>query len=429
MINEKSLSALRKAQWTSDFKQPLYRGYAFSCIPNTITKLLTGTGQNTLPVDAVCGRWETFNCAILFLIDGFGWEFFEGFASKYPFLSRFSKEGVASKISAEFPSTTAAHITSINTGKEVGETGIYEWFYYEPIADRMIAPLLFSNAGDHESGTLLKEGFTGEQMFPFETVYQKLSKKNVRSLVMQQESIAHSPYSKAMFAGADLFAYVHFSEALDRLVSLCQAPFKDPTYIFVYFGDIDSMGHRHGITSSQFADSIDSCWTMIEHRFWQKLSSCPNRIAAMFTADHGMTPVNPKTTVLLNQICPQLSPMVKKNRNGMPLVPAGSCRDFFLHIESRYLDEAQGLLQDKLKGIADVVFTDTLLNAGFFGEKPPSKRLKERIGNLVVLPYLNEGVFWWFEKHRLEQHFYAAHGGLTADEMESIFLFTKLGKI
>lgn len=429
MINDKSFSALEKAQWTPYFKRPLYRDYAFSCLPNTILKLLTGTGENTLAVDTVCGHWDKFNCAILFLIDGFGWEFFEGFASKYPFLSRFKHEGAASKISAQFPSTTAAQVTSINTGLEVGETGIYEWFYYEPIADRMIAPLLFSHAGDHESGTLLKEGLTPEKLFPFETIYQKLSKKKVRSIVMQQESIAHSPYSQAMLSGADIFPYSHFSDALDRLVSLCSHPLKDPTYIFVYFGDIDAMGHRHGITSPQFADSIDDCWTMIENRFWQKLSSCPNRIATMFTSDHGMTPVSPQTTVLLNKVCPQLAQMIKKNRNGLPLVPAGSCRDFFLHLEKEYLGEAQGLLKEKLKGVADVVFTDELLSSGFFGAKTPSKRLKDRIGNLLILPYPKESVFWWFEKHRLEQHFYAAHGGLTADEMESIFLFTKLERI
>ena len=362
------------------------------------------------------------------MVDGFGWEFFEGFASKYPFLHRFANEGIASKISAEFPSTTAAHITSINTGKEVGQTGIYEWFYYEPIVDRMIAPLLFSYAGDHQAGTLIKDGFTSEQLFPFETIYQKLAKMNVRSLVIQHESIAHSPYSKALLSGADILSYTCFTEALDRLTDLCNQPLSKPTYIFVYFGDIDSMGHRHGITSSQFADSVDFFWTTIENRFWQKLSSCPNKIAIMFTSDHGMTPVNPKKTLLLNRICPKLVSMVKKDRNGELLVPAGSCRDFFLHILEDSIDEALNLLKIKLKGIADVILTKDLISEGFFGAKPPLKRLKERVGNLVVLPYLNESVFWEFEKHRLEQHFYAAHGGLTPDEMESIFLFTQLGR-
>ncbi len=427
MINPKSISALKKAKWTSHFKRPLYDTYAFSCLPNTISKLLTGKGENTLPGDAVGGSFEKFDCAILFLIDGFGWEFFEGYSSKYPFLERFAKEGAASKISSQFPSTTAAHITSINTGKEVGETGIYEWFYYEPLVDRMIAPLLFSYAGDHESGTLLKDGFSSAEIFPFETVYQKLAKKGVKSVVFQQEGIAHSPYSKALLKGADVIPFVHFPEALDALVALCKKPFKEPTYIFVYFGDIDAMGHRHGIPSEQFASSVDFCWNAIENRFWQKLSPCPNKTAVMFTADHGMTPVDPKTTILLNKVCPELERMVMKNRDGLPLVPAGSCRDFFLHIDAKRLTEAQTLLEKQLCGVADVILVQELLAQNFFGSKPPSKRLKDRIGNLVVLPYQNESVFWKFEGRRLEQHFYAAHGGLTPDEMESIFLFTTLG--
>lgn len=427
MINDQSLSALKKAKWTSHFNRPLYDTYAFSSIPGTLSRLLTGRASKALPAEAVGGAFEKFDCAILFLIDGFGWELFEGYLSKYPFLKRFEKEGVASKISSQFPSTTAAHITSINTGKEVGETGIYEWFYYEPLVDRMIAPLLFSYAGDHESGTLLRDGYAPDEIFPFETIYQKLAKKGVRSIVLQQEGIAHSPYSKALLAGADVIPFIHFPDALDMLVQLCAQPFKEPTYFFFYFGDIDSKGHRHGIVSLQFADAVDDCWNAIESRFWQKMAKCPNKTAVMFTADHGMSPVDPKTTVLLNKVCPEISKMVKKNRNGLPLVPAGSCRDFFMHIEVGKLEEAQALLEKQLKGVADVVLVQELLRQNFFGSKPASKRLKERIGNLVVLPFQKESVFWGFEKHHLEQHFYAAHGGLTPEEMESIFLFTTLG--
>ncbi len=424
MINKESLSVLKKAKWTSHFKRPLYDSYAFSCIPDTISKLLTGQGENRLPAQAVGGTFEKFDCAILFLIDAFGWEFFEGYLSKYPFLNRFITEGVASKISSQFPSTTAAHITSINTGMEVGETGIYEWFYYEPLVDRMIAPLLFSYAGEHESDTLLKSGYCAADIFPFETVYQKLAKKGVRSIVMQQEGIAHSAYSKTLLLGAEIIPFVHFTEALDRLVQLCKQPMETPTYIFIYTGDIDAMGHRHGITSPQFADAVEICWISIENRFWQKLSECPNKVAILCTADHGMTPVDPKSTILLNKICPKLEKMIKKNREGLPLIPAGSCRDFFMHIEEKDLQEAQNLLQGQLKGAAEVVLVEDLLKQHFFGRGSPSKRLKDRVGNLVVLPYQNESVFWKFEHHRHEQHFYGAHGGLSQDEMESIFLFT-----
>lgn len=426
MLNAQSLAALENNGWTSHFRRPLYDGYAFSCIPDTVEKLLTGQGEQPLPPEAVGGKFETFNCTILFLIDGFGWEFFEGFSSGFPFLTRFLKEGTASKISSEFPSTTAAHVTSLHTGKQVAETGIYEWFYYEPLVDRMIAPLLFSYAGDHVNGTLKRDGYLPEVIFPFETVYQKLNRKGVRSIVMQQEEIAHSPYSNALIAGAEVIPYGHFPEALDALVAMCSQPFSQPTYIFVYHGNIDAEGHRHGITSPQFSDAVTQCWTALESHFWQKLSGCPNKTAVICTADHGMTPVDPKTTVLLNRICPELETMICKNRNGIPLVPAGSCRDFFLHVEDP--EEAKQVLDRQLKGKADVVFVKELLEGGFFGSRPVSKRLQERVGNLVVLPYLGESVFWKFEKHRLEQHFYAAHGGLTPNEMESIFLFAPLGR-
>ena len=428
MINEESLLALSQAQWTPHFKRPLYEDYAFSCLVSTISKLLTGEGENPLSPQAVGGSYKRYDCVVLFLIDGFGWSFFETYRHQYPALQRFVEKGVASQISSEFPSTTAAHLTTLHTGQEVGQTGIYEWFQYEPLVDEMVAPVLVSYAGDYDVGRLVKEGYPLEALFPFETVYQKLAKKGVRSLVFQQDKIANSAYSKALLAGAEVIPFGPFSEVLDLIVQRLHQPCEEPTYLFIYFGEIDAVGHRQGITSPQFEEAMRACWSAVEERLWKKLEHLPNRTALLFTADHGMTAVDPKTTILLNRLCPELPNRIKKNKRGELLIPAGSCRDFFLHIEEEFLHQTQRELQEKLHGVADVVFTQELLEKGFFGSKPVSQRLKERIGNLVVLPYKGENVFWHFEKHRFEQHFYGAHGGLTAEEMESIFLFADLSE-
>jgi hypothetical protein len=372
-----------------------------------------------LPADTVGGKFERYDCVVLFLVDGFGWEFFERFSDKLPFLQRFESEGIASKISAQFPSTTAAHVTTINTGQEVGLTGIYEWFYYEPLIQEMISPLLFSYAGDHVPETLLRAGFDAQTIFPFETFYQKLGKEGVKSIVMQQAAIAHSAYSSAMLKGAENIPYTHFTQALERLGPLCEQV-KQPTYIFVYFGDIDGAGHRHGIDSTQLRASVEYYWNAIE-TFWQRLSP-KKKIALLFTADHGMAPVFPKETIYLNRLIPNIANAFEETASGKKRVPAGSCRDFFLHCKPHLLEETQKLLQDKLSGKADVLLVEPLIEAGFFGKGRPSKRLKERLGNLLILPYYQESV-WWFEPHRFEQHFFAAHGGLTPQEMESIFLF------
>jgi hypothetical protein len=41
------------------------------------------------------------------------------------------------------------------------------------------------------------------------------------------------------------------------------------------------------------------------------------------------------------------------------------------------------------------------------------------VGNLVILPYAYESV-WWYEKDKFEMRFRGHHGGLTPQEMETI---------
>ena len=47
------------------------------------------------------------------------------------------------------------------------------------------------------------------------------------------------------------------------------------------------------------------------------------------------------------------------------------------------------------------------------------------MGNLVVLPYKGESVYY-FERDKFDNHFFAHHGGLTRDEMEIPLLVTAL---
>jgi hypothetical protein len=90
----------------------------------------------------------------------------------------------------------------------------------------------------------------------------------------------------------------------------------------------------------------------------------------------------------------------------------------FLHIKDDLLDDAQAFLAPRLEGKADVVKTEYLIDEGYFGPEV-SSRFRERVGNLVILPYRYESV-WWYEKDKFEQRFYGHHGGLTPQEMETV---------
>ena len=144
------------------------------------------------------------------------------------------------------------------------------------------------------------------------------------------------------------------------------------------------------------------------------------RILFLMTADHGQVEIDPKTTIYLNR-APQFSGIerfFKTNLKGQLLVPAGSPRDMFLYVKDDLLEEAQSFLAPRLEGKADVVKTETLIGDGYFGPEV-SSRFRERAGNLVILPYRYESV-WWYEKDKFEQRFYGHHGGLTPQEMETV---------
>ena len=130
--------------------------------------------------------------------------------------------------------------------------------------------------------------------------------------------------------------------------------------------------------------------------------------------------MDPATTIYLNTE-PRFAGMerfLKTNRQGQYLVPAGSARAMFLYVKDEMLDEAQSFLAARLEGKADVVKVESLIDEGYFGEEV-SSRFRERVGNLVILPYRYESV-WWYEKGKFEQHFHGHHGGLTPEEMETI---------
>ena len=57
-----------------------------------------------------------------------------------------------------------------------------------------------------------------------------------------------------------------------------------------------------------------------------------------------------------------------------------------------------------------------LIEQGIFGPLV-SERFRERVGDLVVLPYAGEAVYW-NDPPRFTQPYHGQHGGLSHAEME-----------
>lgn len=358
-----------------------------------------------------------YDAVVLFLVDGFGWRFFEHFQDA-AFIKRMAKHGRIEKLISQFPSTTAAHVTTIHTGWPVGQSGVYEWYYYEPQLDAIIAPLLFSYAGSPYRDNLTSTGIHPPLLYPRGFFYPELKKMGVDPYVFGIRDYTPSTYSNVVMAGAEQYSFRTLSEAFVNLGLLLELQ-TNPAYIHLYFDKIDTLCHEYGPNAPQTEAEIETFLLMMEHYF-ERIFRGKKRILFLMTADHGATEVDPETTTYLNTD-PRFAgfeKFIKTNRQGKLLVPAGSARDMFLYIREDLLHEAQSFLAARLEGKADIAKTESLIADGYFGAEV-SPRFRERVGNLVILPYRYESV-WWYEKGKFEQKFYGHHGGLTPQEMETI---------
>ncbi len=391
-----------------EFVKPRYDSGGFAGIPARIQNAFTS---------------KNYDAVVVFFIDAFGWRFFEKF-QEAPFLKRMAKHGSIEKITSQFPSTTAAHVTTIHTGLPVGESGVYEWFYYEPQLDAVIAPLLFSYAGSKYREDLTNTGIHPPLIYPKGVLYPELGKMGVTPYYFGSREHTPSTFSSVAMAGAEQIPFKTLSEAFTNVGLLLEAA-KTPTYIHLYFDKIDSLCHEYGPNSLQVEAEIETFLLMMEYYF-ERMFKGRKRILFLMTADHGMAEVNPQTTTYLNRgpAFTGIERFFKSNRQGKLLVPAGSPRDMFLYVQDHQLEEAQEFLATRLEGRADVVKTEVLIHEGYFGAEV-SNRFLSRVGNLVVLSYLHESV-WWYEYDKFEMQYYGHHGGLTPQEMETVLYSVEL---
>ncbi|MBI2411553.1 MAG: alkaline phosphatase family protein [Candidatus Kerfeldbacteria bacterium] len=424
MLNQNSIRAVDQSFFGKTFRKPLYDSYCFSGIPNTIQNLLRGTKHPGLPLDVLPKTAQQYDKIIVFLIDGFGWVFFNRFHHQYPWLQRFVNEGVTSKLTTQFPSTTSANLTTIHSGQSINEHGLYEWFCYEPTVDRLIAPLLFSFAGDKQRETVREAGIDPRNIFPKQTFYQQLAEQNIPSYIFQYAGYTPSTYSDILFAGANVLPYQSLEDGARQLAETIQQT-EGPAYYFFYNDEIDSASHKHGMQSPETLAAAERTFTILEQQVYSALRGNMQNTILVQTADHGQTDLTPAATVYINTIFPEIEKYIQRNKAGELLIPGGgSARDLFLHIQPIMVATVIKKLKSLLNGVAEVYHIDELLNQGLFG-LPVYPSFRERLGNVVILPFAGQGVYW-FEEGRFEQTLYGSHGGLTPEETDIPFLTVEI---
>ena len=385
-----------------DWRPPEPGRRCFDQLPATLERLLTGASDGPA-LDEPLLR-ERFERVVLVYSDAFGWTFLERHVD-HPIVGRARADGLLTQLTAQFPSTTTAQVTTIHSGLPVAQHGLYEWHVYEPTLDRLITPLLFSFAGDGMRGSLLGQ-IDPDALFPTESIYARLAEAGMASSVVLPEAIAGSAPNLALLRGTQV---VPFSTTEGALAAASTALGDGAGYAHVYLDELDSLMHAVGPDDPLAEAGARLVLDALAG------ATFPAGTLVLVTADHGMSPVDPVRSVYVNELWPELAAHLEVGADGKPLAPAGSCRDLFLHAHPEKIETVCAGLGERLDGVADVVPVDELVAEGIFAE--PSRRLRERLANVVVLPRRGEAVYW-HEPGRFVQQLHGQHGGLSPPEME-----------
>jgi hypothetical protein len=411
MINEAPLA--RFVPLAEGLVKPIYADYAFGNIPSTVEHLLTGGAPGALlPPDCFGGTYPQPRKVVLFLIDSFGWQFWQQYYRRFRTTARVADEGTLTPISALFPSTTAASVTTLNWGVLPSEHALYEWNVYIPAYGEVIQSLVFSPLGQRVTDSCLRKGYDPAAMVAVrETLHQRLAAKGVRSIQFSHHSYAGSAFNRMATAGAEVVTHATLAQALVQLKEAVQAV-EGKALLGFYWAAIDSIAHHYGPGSPYHAAEIASFWRTFDEIFCDIDSA---DTLYLFTADHGHVYADAAETIALNERLPQLAEYLAVSPTGNRIHPNGSPRDVFLHVRPERRDETVDLLCHELGDKAVVMTVDAALGEGLFGPQPVGEELRRRLGDILVLPRLGHFV-WWHEPGVLTNTFHGHHGGLTREE-------------
>ena len=295
--------------------------------------------------------------------------------------------GDARTLTAGFPSTTAASMGIFGTGSTPGRTGMLGYTIRSQATGALANMVSWSGLEDpHEV-----------QREP--TIFEALSAAGREVTSVGPRRFDGSGMTRAALRGARFVG----TESLADRVDATAYELTSPGLSYLYWGDVDKIGHHHGWGSWQWGDALSE----FDRELGRLLRSLTRGTLVLVTADHGMIDVDP---ALRWDVAGE--PRLKK---GVALV-AGEPRATHLYL-NRDVDPAVviGRWRDVLGDHALVIARDEAISRGWFG--PVSDHVRDSIGDILVAATGRATIVDSSTQTHASLGLKGVHGSLTPDEM------------
>ncbi len=398
----------------------VFPDYAAATLANLPASICRWLGADPLGCPALPQPWlqtigpGPFQHVILLVMDGLGLNLFQRFASSDPWAG-WIQAGDLVPLTSVVPSTTAAALTSLWTGRTPAEHGIIGfdlWLKEFGMVGNMIfhSPTAFNG----DTGGLKRAGFLPETFLPVPTLGTHLARQGLRAFSFQHNSIARSGLSTMLLPDVETLGYRTLTDLWVTLASVQDSLAGERSYTYVYFGDLDELSHRYGPEDERVLLELSAFAHLLE-RFLRK-SHQQRRGDTLFimAADHGQT-YTPRIGKYELRNHPELA-------RYFAIQPTGEARLPYLFLRRGSENAVRDYLQQVWPGQFDMLPGEQVLQSGLLGREPIYARTYDRLGDWVVFPRGN--AYWWFPER--ENVLLGRHGGLSPNEMLVPLLMLKV---
>jgi len=417
---------------TGEFVHPHYDRYSIANLPATIAAAL-GAELNGVAPPLPSRLWSDLTAGVrrvvTVLLDAVGYlPFRRLLADGDPVLGRLVEAGVFFPLTSVFPTTTAAAVPTLWTGRPPADHGFVSSESLVPV------PTPPRNTMDH-----LVFLFNHLKLI----VERGKEVEELRSLLGLAQALSLDGRYAVVYIYPPRLQAIPFTLKGTRRLSVPGAgtieghiSFNDPTrpdrmwgdlrralvqrregciLISGYWGGTDALAHFHGPDGESFYTALRRLIHLMDSEFLSPLpAAARDGTLLVIVADHGQTTLSPEQAVRLSDH-PALQSILRRPPVGDPRAP-------FLFVRPGQSENLRDYVAEHMGERFVLLETERALEAGLLGPGTQHPRLRDRLGDFILLA--REG--GQFITEEIQSSLRGHHGGLAPGEVLVPLLMVRL---
>jgi predicted AlkP superfamily pyrophosphatase or phosphodiesterase len=399
---------------------PAYEGLSIANLPATIAALLDSELDGALPPlpEQIWRDWAPgLRRVVLVILDALGYRMLHDSLAAgggQPF-RQLAQAGTMVPLTSIFPSTTAAALVSLRTGRPPAEHGWLAYYMYLRELGVAANAITLSPIRGRGGDILLDWGLDPESLVSVPSLAECLARSGIATRAVLSVHFRNSGFTKMLYRGvAEIRGHLHASDLWGQLRHLLSHTRGQRAMLTAYWGGLDALAHAYGPQSDLWQAEFRTVSHLLKEEVLDRLPAQDrDGTLLLLTADHGQIEIPPERTVIATEHPELLQHLL------VPVV--GEPRAAFLYPRPGRAGAIADYLGQAFPGSFAILHSAEALEAGLMG-RPVSDKALARAGELLVLPRANYAI----QQDRPKEPSVGRHGGLSAQEMLVPFIGTRL---